>query len=139
MFTTIAQRRLTRHRPPSCPNSARQSWTLDVSPKFATSATTQSARCTLRMSPNGTSRLCLAPVYILLMDIQPSSKIHHPQYHTSPTSARSGSAAAITNALLHPLYADQEQVYNGRQRKRCFQRLPNGKSMSSIQKKDILF
>ncbi|KAH8623742.1 glucocorticoid receptor-like (DNA-binding domain) [Alternaria alternata] len=50
---------------------------------------------------------------------QASPPIHHSQHHSPATSPRASSASALTDALLHTLHTDQEQVYNGRQGPWC--------------------
>jgi len=59
---------------------------------------------------------------------QTSTQIHDQKYHTPTAYPRASTTPTIANALLHPSYANQEQMYSRRQGKRCIQRFQNGQS-----------
>lgn len=59
---------------------------------------------------------------------QTSTSIHDQKYHTPPAYPRASTTPTFANALLHPSYANQEQMYSRRQGKRCIQGFQNGQS-----------
>ena len=52
-------------------------------------------------------------------ELQTSTPLHHPQHPPATTRTRPGPIAIVANALLHPPYPDQEQMYRWRKGKRC--------------------